>query len=50
MTDKEHIVELQKALNTMLELYDKECKRHYETQMYVIRLQKKIMGIADDEK
>ena len=49
MTDKQHIAEMQKALSTLLDLYDKECKRHHETQMYVIRLQKKILGISDED-
>ena len=45
---KERIAELEHAVRTLTELWNKECEAHYKTQLQVIKLQKRIMGLYNE--
>lgn len=50
MTEREalmldRITLLEESVRLLTELWTKECERHAETQMQVIKLQKQILGI-----
>lgn len=44
----QRIMELEHAVRALNQLWDKEFKAHYNTQLQVIKLQKRILGIKED--
>lgn len=44
---KDRIMELEHAVRTLNQLWDKEFQAHQKTQLRVIQLQKQILGIKE---
>lgn len=44
---KDRIIELEHAVRTLNQLWDKECNAHHKTQLQVIELQKRLLGIKE---